>query len=261
LNNISSLSYKSKIWAKGEAAQEGRRTGLCSHAIFRHDREYANLDTPVIASSHPSLDGGSSGSEKNMPSTNILDILNEHGGSMTRSQLVSHLRGFSISRINRILENLETDGQIKISGNTVILIPTYKAHQVLQQGNINEDGSIEPTEHKQVPIPYDKMLFRVVDESNRLLEKIEVDEGVADLLGAIWKHRISTTKSCQGGNGEMAWIGFYSEDDLVRFNNLIGHISRSSGKKEWILNDKFEIFFPPEHIAMMIEELNNKPID
>ena len=47
------------------------------------------------------------------------------------------------------------------------LINTYKAGQMLKPGIINEDGSVEQTGHKQVPIQYDKKLFQVEDESGK----------------------------------------------------------------------------------------------
>jgi len=198
-----------------------------------------------------------------MASSNILEILSEHDGSMERSQLKTHLRGFSIGRINRKLEELAKEGLIKISKNTVILVPTYEAELILRHGNVNEDGGVEPTGHKQVSIPYDKTLFRVMDKSGiTLLDKITVDEGMVDLLKALWRHGIVTKHSCQGVEGEEAWIRFEFHKDVVRFNDLVGHLSRISGGKKWTFyENSLEISFPPEHIAMMTEELNSKPID
>lgn len=197
-----------------------------------------------------------------MTNTNIIQILNEHGGSMERSQLIKHLRGFSIAIINMKLGKLAKEGSIKISGNTIISVPTYRADQILRRGNVNKNGSIGQTGHCQVSIPYDKTLFRVVNESDELLDEITVDEGMVNLLKAVWRHRIPTIKSCQGGNGEMTFIGFSHMKDVVYFNHLIGHISRISGNKEWIFSEEsLELSFPPEHITMMIEELNSKPID
>ena len=197
-----------------------------------------------------------------MTRTNIVDILNKHDGSMTHSQLMTRLRGFGIGNINKILENLVKEGSIKISGNTIIAIPIHRADQILRSGNENEDGSIEQTGHNQVSIPYNNTLFKVVNESGELLDEITIDEGMVDLLKAIWRHEILTTKSCEGGNGETAFICFQWHRDVDRFNSLIGHISRISGKKEWIFVEKsLEISFPPEHIAMMTKELDSKPID
>jgi hypothetical protein len=39
-----------------------------------------------------------------------------------------------------------------------------------------------------VSIRYDQTLFRVLDRSGRLLQKVTVDEGMTDLLVAVWKH-------------------------------------------------------------------------
>jgi len=196
-----------------------------------------------------------------MASSNILQILEEHDGSMERSQLRARLRGFGIGRINRKLAELAKEGSIKISGDTIILVPTYRAEQMLRCGNVNEDGSVEPTGHKQVSIPYDKTLFRVLDESNTLWEEITVDEGMVDLLQAIWRHGIPTNHSCQGGKDEEAWIRFAWHKDVVRFNGLVGHLSGSAGRKKWNFHkESLTLSFPPEHIAIMTEELNSKPI-
>lgn len=195
---------------------------------------------------------------------NLIEILNDHGGSMELGELIAYaLRvGIDYSSLLSVLAKLKKEGHIKISGNTIILVPTYEAVQMLKPGIENEDKSITPTGHKQLSIPYDQTLFRVLGRSGKLLKKVTVDEGIADLLIAIWKHRIHTTRSCQGGDGEKAWIRFQWREDVVLFNELVGHISRISGKKEWNLNEtSLEISFPPEHIAMMTEELNRKPID
>jgi hypothetical protein len=139
------------------------------------------------------------------------------------------------------------------------LINTYKASQMLKPGIINEDGSVEQTGHKQVPIQYDKKLFQVEDESGKLLEEIIVDEGLVDLLKAVWRHGIPTNRSCQGKNGETAWISFESFESMGRFLDLTLHLS---GEK-WELNsnkDKmyFGVSFPQEDIAKITEELNKK---
>jgi hypothetical protein len=136
-------------------------------------------------------------------------------------------------------------------------IKTYKADQMLLRGNENEDGSIEQTEHMQVLVPYDKKLFRVMDDSGKLLDEITVDEGMVDLLKAIWRHGIPTNRSCQGENGETAWISFESYECMGHFLDLVLHIS---GEK-WRMDCKkstnyFGISFPQEDIKKITEELN-----
>lgn len=136
-------------------------------------------------------------------------------------------------------------------------IKTYKADQMLLRGNVNEDCSIEQTEHMQVSVPYDKKLFRVMDDSGKLLDKIIVDEGMVDLLKAIWRHGIPTNRSCQGANGETAWISFESYEGMGHFLDLVLHIS---GEK-WSMDCKkstnyFGISFPQEDIEKITEELN-----
>jgi len=135
-------------------------------------------------------------------------------------------------------------------------INTYKADQMLLHGNENEDHSIEQTGHKQVPISYDKRLFRVADESGKLLEEILVDEGMADLLKAIWIHGIPTNRSCQGVNGETAWISFESYEGMGHFLDLVSSLSGEM----WSMDCKksisyFGISFPQEDIKKIIEEL------
>jgi hypothetical protein len=197
-----------------------------------------------------------------MASTNILVVLSEKDGSMTRDKLIEHFSIFGATRVNNKLEELVEKGEIRISGDTVILVPTFKAHQTLQRGNVNEDNSIEQTGHNQVSIPYDNTLFRVVNESNELLDEITVDEGMVDLLNAIWIHRIPTFHSCQGEEDDMAWIRFLWRVDVFRFLELVPK-SRNADtwKKGFIEAEKhFEISFPPEDIARITEELNSKPI-
>ena len=197
-----------------------------------------------------------------MTGPNIPKILTEHGGSMEISQLRTRLRGSSIARINRVLSNLEREGEIKISGNTVILVPTSRAEQMLLHGNENEDGSIEPTGHNQVSIPYDKTLFRVVDESHKLLAEITVDEGMVDLLKAIWRHRIPTFHSCQGAEGDKAWVRFTWHEDVSRFIELVPQSCNAEHWKLGFIKDEknYQISFPPEDIAKTTEELNNKAV-
>ncbi|MDD4690589.1 MAG: hypothetical protein PHE51_12715 [Eubacteriales bacterium] len=196
-----------------------------------------------------------------MTSSDILQILREHDGSIERSHLIKHLRGFSNGHINRKLEELTREGSIKISGNTAILIPAYRANQMLRHGNVNEDCSEEPTGHIQISIPYDNTLFRVLDESDALLAEITVDEGMVDLLKAIWRHGISTNHSCQGIEGEEAWIRFVWYRDVDRFNRLVGHLSRHSGENKWTFHKSgLEISFPPKDIARITEELNNQAV-
>jgi len=80
------------------------------------------------------------------------------------------------------------------------MVNTHYADQMCQTGITQKDDSIKPTGHIQVEVRLDQRLFRVRDRSGKNQTKITVDEGMADLLMAIWKHRIPTTKSCQGGH-------------------------------------------------------------
>ena len=199
-----------------------------------------------------------------MASINIQQFLYEHDGSMKRSTLIRKLHsvGASIPTISQKLKDLEIDGSIKTSGDIIILVPICKAEQMILHGNQNEDGSMEPIGHNQVSIPYDKTLFRVVDESDKLLDEITVDGGMVELLKAIWRHNIPTFHSCQGVEGDKAWIRFMWREDVPRFLDLV---PRSGNIDTWklVFNEAekhFEVSFPPEDIARITEELNSKTI-
>jgi hypothetical protein len=185
---------------------------------------------------------------------NIIEILNEHGGSMTRDQLIAYVRRFGVnySSLKSVLGNLTNEGSIKTSGETIVAINTCRADQIFKPGVVNEDGSLRRTGHRQVSIRYDQTLFRFVGRSGKLLRRVVVDEGMVDLLEAIWKHGIPTIKSCQGGNGETVWIRFMSLKDADRFRKLVSHLPQDG----WILNKQFELSFPPEDITKIVEELN-----
>jgi hypothetical protein len=140
------------------------------------------------------------------------------------------------------------------------VINTYRSDQMLQHGNVNEDRSIEQTGHRYVPIRYNQTLFRVADQSGRLLEEITVDEGMADLLRAVWRHGIPTTGSCQGVNNEWAWIWFESFEDSALFYDLVSSLL---GNDEWRIqkeDKRYEFSFPQEKIVRITEELNNKTV-
>jgi hypothetical protein len=63
-------------------------------------------------------------------------------------------------------------------------------------------------EHKQIEI---------LDPTSGCL--IEVDEGLATLLKAIWNLRISTCNSCQENKPGIAWIEFPRCEDAEAFLN------------------------------------------
>ena len=198
---------------------------------------------------------------------NIIEILNEHGGSMEWSELIDYVcrLGIDYSSLMSVLFKLKNGGHIKISGETIIAINTYRADQMCRPGVVNEDLSIKQTRHKQVSIQYDQTLFRVEGRSGKLLKRVVVDEGMADLLTAIWTLGIPTTRSCQGVNGEMAWIRFEFSTDLNRFLNLV---SPPLSINEWKLGrekignmEAIDLWFPPEDIEKIVEELKKKVDD
>lgn len=137
-------------------------------------------------------------------------------------------------------------------------INTYKADQMLRSGIINADDSVDRTGHKQVPITYNKALFQVADESGKVLEEIAVDEGMVDLLGAVWRHGIPTTHSCQGRKGETAWIRFESFEDAGRFLDLVSNLLEMNLSINRSINNSCEVSFPREDISKITEELNRQ---
>jgi hypothetical protein len=199
-----------------------------------------------------------------MAMPNIIEILNEHGGSMELSELIDYVcrLGIDYSSLMSVLFRLKNGGHIKISGETIIAINTHRADQMCKPGVVNEDLSIKRTGHKQVSIQYDQTLFRVEGRSGKLLKRVVVDEGMADLLTAIWKLGIPTTRSCQGANGEMAWIRFEFPKDLNRFLKLV---SPPLSINDWKLGRKkigkmeaIDLSFPPEDIEKIVEELKKR---
>lgn len=135
-------------------------------------------------------------------------------------------------------------------------IHTYNADQMLRSGIINADESVDLTGHKHVSIPYDKTLFQVADESGKVLEEITVDEGIVDLLKAVWRHGIPTTHSCQGREGETAWVRFESFEGAGRFLDLISHLPDMNLSLNRSINNSCEISFSREAIKKITEELN-----
>lgn len=50
---------------------------------------------------------------------------------------------------------------------------------------------------------------------------IQVDEGLAELLGLAWKRGIKTTNSCQENTPGIAWIEFETTGDAARFLDIV----------------------------------------
>jgi hypothetical protein len=66
------------------------------------------------------------------------------------------------------------------------------------------------TEHRQIPI---------LDPTSNLM--IEVDEGIAPLLQAMWDSGIATCNSCQENKPGMIWIEFLRAEDTEEFLTCI----------------------------------------
>ncbi|AGB22406.1 hypothetical protein Mycsm_02042 [Mycobacterium sp. JS623] len=64
---------------------------------------------------------------------------------------------------------------------------------------------------------------------------VEVDEGIRDLLEALWSRGIVTDFSCQGGDGVLAHICFARAVDAHRFVEAPGDFSITLGKsRAWV---------------------------
>lgn len=64
---------------------------------------------------------------------------------------------------------------------------------------------------------------------------VEVDEGIRDLLEALWRRGMVTDFSCQGGHGELAHICFAHAADANRFMGSRGDFSITLGEsRAWV---------------------------
>ena len=62
---------------------------------------------------------------------------------------------------------------------------------------------------------------------------VEVDEGIRELLEALWAHGMRTEFSCQGGEAGMAHICFSDLADAVRF--AAGDLQVTAGERRaWV---------------------------
>ncbi len=61
---------------------------------------------------------------------------------------------------------------------------------------------------------------------------IKVDEGMVELLSAIWRHDILTLLSCQENRPGVAWIMFATPQDAASFMNIVLHFY-GDAKKPW----------------------------
>jgi hypothetical protein len=64
---------------------------------------------------------------------------------------------------------------------------------------------------------------------------VEVDEGIQDLLEALWSRGIVTEFSCQGGDGALAHICFTHAADASRFTQAPGDFLITLGEsRAWV---------------------------
>ena len=64
---------------------------------------------------------------------------------------------------------------------------------------------------------------------------VQVDEGVRDLLEALWTHGMRTEFSCQGGESGVAHICFSTLSDAARFAAGPGDLEITAGERRaWV---------------------------
>ena len=64
---------------------------------------------------------------------------------------------------------------------------------------------------------------------------VQVDEGIRDLLEALWAHGLTTEFSCQGGDAGVAHICFSSLSDAARFAAGPGDLEITAGERRaWV---------------------------
>jgi hypothetical protein len=65
---------------------------------------------------------------------------------------------------------------------------------------------------------------------------IEVDEGIAELLEAVWSRGMATEFSCQGERGKLAHICFARPSDARRFMQAPGEflITVGESRRTWV---------------------------
>ena len=64
---------------------------------------------------------------------------------------------------------------------------------------------------------------------------VEVDEGIRDLLEAVWSRGMATEFSCQGEQGESAHICFARASDAARFTQAPGDFVITLGEsRAWV---------------------------
>ena len=74
---------------------------------------------------------------------------------------------------------------------------------------------------------------------------IEVDEGLCDLLEALWSRGMKTEFSCQGDHGTFAHICFAGAADACRFTQAPGYFRITLGEcRAWV-------DFPPHLIGVL----------
>jgi len=69
-----------------------------------------------------------------------------------------------------------------------------------------------------------------------------VDEGMADLMQAVWGYGIRTVECCQGGTEKVltwAWVQFWDIPDAVKFLEGTGYLS------DWQYTDAVHMYLTP----------------
>jgi hypothetical protein len=74
-------------------------------------------------------------------------------------------------------------------------------------------------------------------------ERVEVDEGMVDLLTALWRLRYVTLSSCQENDSGEVFICFLAKEQADRFAALVG------GARRWVYESSWALEYRGHHFA------------
>ncbi|MBL7497999.1 hypothetical protein I6A84_01410 [Frankia sp. CNm7] len=92
---------------------------------------------------------------------------------------------------------------------------------------------------------------------------IQVDEGIAELIAALWAAGVDTRYSCQGGlppdlGDPLAYVAF-TEEALARFDALVPDQPTHWERETATISRFIAVRFPPSDIPWLIAALRDAP--
>jgi hypothetical protein len=196
-------------------------------------------------------------------------------------QLVGWLRDTGVDRdvadrLDQVVDDLALDfdenealvGDIEIlRGRVHWLEEKLEAARDSLAEVVDELDDKSPTKHRQVTVPAPHWLGQ---------RTVDIDEGIVDLLKAIWAAGLRTDFSCQGDTGPIdgdpdtghAWLNFGDRDQAERFLALVpgaflqdGHTYRSDVHNGYVtLHDRHTgcVYLPHRFVPDAIERLRRE---